>query len=42
MMQEFFFWFFFFSGYRNANSKRYLHSHIHCNIIHNNQDMGKT
>ena len=35
------------SGYlskenENTNSKRYIHTHIHCSIIYNSQDMEVT
>ena len=26
-------------GNKNTSLKRYLHSHVHCSIIHNSQDM---
>jgi len=26
-------------GNKNTNSKRYLHSYVHCSIIYNSQDM---
>ena len=29
-------------GNKNTNLKKYLHLHVHCNIIYNSQDMEMT
>ena len=30
---------YFFKENKNTNSKRYMHTYVHCSIIYNNQDM---
>jgi len=34
--------FWVFEENKNTNSKRYMHSHVHCSIIYNSQDMEAT
>ena len=29
-------------GNENRSSVRYMHSHVHCSVIHNSQDMEMT
>ena len=32
----------YFKGNENSISESYLHSHVHCTVIHNSQDMETT